>query len=120
MHSLYDYNLQQNQEGFKVKKIINNADDTVMEGLEGFVACYSRYYEQHLEVKGVIARNRRKEKVALVVGGGSGHEPMFSGFVGKGLADAAACGNILSMRQQMLSMREKVSFLYMVTMQEII
>ena len=96
MHSLYDYNLQQNQEGFKVKKIINNADDTVMEGLEGFVACYSRYYEQHLEVKGVIARNRRKEKVALVVGGGSGHEPMFSGFVGKGLADAAACGNIFA------------------------
>ncbi|WP_302953691.1 dihydroxyacetone kinase subunit DhaL [[Clostridium] scindens] len=79
-----------------MKKIINNADDTVMEGLEGFVACYSRYYEQHLEVKGVIARNRRKEKVALVVGGGSGHEPMFSGFVGKGLADAAACGNIFA------------------------
>lgn len=96
MHSLCDYNLQQNQEGFKVKKIINNADDTVMEGLEGFVACYSRYYEQHPEVKGVIARNRRKEKVALVVGGGSGHEPMFAGFVGKGLADAAACGNIFA------------------------
>ena len=79
-----------------MKKIINNADDTVMEGLEGFVACYSRYYEQHPEVKGVISKNRRKDKVALVVGGGSGHEPMFAGFVGKGLADAAACGNIFA------------------------
>lgn len=79
-----------------MKKIINNADDTVMEGLEGFVACYSKYYEQHSEVKGVISRNRRKDKVALVVGGGSGHEPMFAGFVGKGLADAAACGNIFA------------------------
>lgn len=79
-----------------MKKIINNADDTVMEGLEGFVACYGRYYEQHPEVKGVIAKNRRREKVALVVGGGSGHEPMFAGFVGKGLADAAACGNIFA------------------------
>lgn len=79
-----------------MKKIINNADDTVMEGLEGFVACYSKYYEQHPEVKGVISKNRRKDKVALVVGGGSGHEPMFAGFVGKGLADAAACGNIFA------------------------
>ena len=34
--------------------------------------------------------------MALVVGGGSGHEPMFAGFVGKGLADAAACGNIFA------------------------
>lgn len=79
-----------------MKKIINSADDTVMEGLQGFVACYSKYYEQHPEVKGVISKNRRRDRVALVVGGGSGHEPMFAGFVGKGLADAAACGNIFA------------------------
>lgn len=79
-----------------MKKIINHPDDTVMEGLEGFVACYDKYYEQHPEVKGVLSKNRRSNKVALVVGGGSGHEPMFAGFVGKGLADAAACGNIFA------------------------
>lgn len=79
-----------------MKKIINCADDTVMEGLEGFVACYNRYYELHPGIKGVISRSRRKDKVALVIGGGSGHEPMFVGFVGRGLADAAACGNIFA------------------------
>lgn len=79
-----------------MKKIINNPEHAVMEGLEGFVSCYDKYYELHPEVKGVISKNRRKGKVALVVGGGSGHEPMFAGFVGRGLADAAACGNIFA------------------------
>ncbi len=96
MHSLYEYQLTADLGGDKVKKIINDANDTVIEGLGGFVECYSRYYDRHPEVKGVIAKNRRRDKVALVVGGGSGHEPMFAGFVGKGLADAAACGNIFA------------------------
>lgn len=79
-----------------MKKIINEADSVVEEMMEGFVGAYSRYYEKHPEVNGVLLKERRKEKVALVIGGGSGHEPMFSGFVGKGLADAAACGNIFA------------------------
>lgn len=79
-----------------MKKIINNAEDVVTEGLDGLVSCYRRLYEKHPEVKGVLLKNRRKNKVSLVIGGGSGHEPMFSGFVGEGLADAAACGNIFA------------------------
>jgi len=79
-----------------MKKIINAADQVVQELMTGFVSAYERYYEKHPEVNGIIYRNRRKNKVSLVVGGGSGHEPLFGGFVGKGMADAAACGNIFA------------------------
>ena len=47
-------------------------------------------------VNGVLYKQRRSGKVALVIGGGSGHDPMFAGFVGRGLADAAACGNVFA------------------------
>jgi dihydroxyacetone kinase-like protein len=78
------------------KKIINVPDNVVAEMMEGFIAAHSRYYERVPGVNGVLYKFRRKDKVALVIGGGSGHEPMFSGFVGRGLADAAACGNIFA------------------------
>lgn len=67
-----------------MRKIINSPDKVVEEMMEGFISAYSRYYEKHPKVNGVILKKRRKNKVALVIGGGSGHEPMFSGFVGKG------------------------------------
>lgn len=79
-----------------MRKIINRPEHVVEEMMEGYISAYSRYYVKHPDVNGVILRQRRKDKVALVIGGGSGHEPMFSGFVGKGLADAAACGNIFA------------------------
>lgn len=79
-----------------MRKIINSPERVVEEMMEGYISAYSRYYRKHPKVNGVILKNHRKDKVALVIGGGSGHEPMFSGFVGKGLADAAACGNIFA------------------------
>lgn len=79
-----------------MKKIMNQADRVVLEALEGFVLAHERFIEKHPNVNGIIAKNRRRKKVALVIGGGSGHEPLFSGFVGNGLADAAACGNIFA------------------------
>lgn len=79
-----------------MRKIINSPDKVVEEMMEGYIGAYGRYYEKHPKVNGVILKKRRKDKVVLVIGGGSGHEPMFSGFVGKGLADAAACGNIFA------------------------
>lgn len=78
------------------KKIINNPDAVVSEMMEGFIAAHERLYRKHDEVNGVILKTPRKGKVALVIGGGSGHEPLFSGLVGPGLADAAACGNIFA------------------------
>jgi len=79
-----------------MRKIINEPENIIDEMMEGFISAHARHYEKHPEVNGVISKHRRKGKVALVIGGGSGHEPMFSGFVGKGLADAAACGNIFA------------------------
>lgn len=79
-----------------MRKIINSPDRVVEEMMEGYISAYGRYYKKHPKVNGVILKEHRKDKVALVIGGGSGHEPMFSGFVGKGLADAAACGNIFA------------------------
>ena len=78
------------------KKIINQADDVVLEMMEGFIAAHSRYYEKIPGVNGIRFRQHRADKVALVIGGGSGHDPMFAGFVGRGLADAAACGNVFA------------------------
>lgn len=79
-----------------MRKIINDADYVVSEMMEGFVGAYGRYFRKHPEVNAILSRQKRTDKVALVIGGGSGHEPMFGGFVGKGLADAAACGNIFA------------------------
>lgn len=78
------------------KKIINNPNDVVTEMIEGFIASHKRYYEGIPGVNGVLLKERRKGKVALIIGGGSGHEPMFAGFVGKSLADAAVCGNVFA------------------------
>ena len=79
-----------------MRKIINNPENIVEEMMEGFIAAYHHMYYRHPEVNSVISRHRRKNKVSLIIGGGSGHEPMFSGFVGAGLADAACCGNIFA------------------------
>jgi phosphoenolpyruvate---glycerone phosphotransferase subunit DhaK len=46
------------------------------------------------EPRVVVQRDPATDKVGLVVGGGSGYEPAFSGYVGVGMADAATCGNV--------------------------
>lgn len=79
-----------------MKKFVNGYEDVAREAIEGLTACYSKDYRLHPEVNGVLSRHHRKNKVTLIVGGGSGHEPMFCGFVGRGLADGAACGNIFA------------------------
>lgn len=79
-----------------MRKIINESPQVVAEMMEGFCGAYHKFYKKHPQVNGVIGKQRRRNKVSLVIGGGSGHEPMFSGFVGRGLADAAACGNIFA------------------------
>ncbi len=78
------------------KKIVNQVDDVVDEMLEGFIAAHSHMFEKVPDANGVLYNKRRKDKVTLIVGGGSGHDPMFAGFVGRGLADAAACGNVFA------------------------
>lgn len=79
-----------------MKKLINSASDVLAEALRGIAAA-----EPSLRVdqtQRVVYRAQPKEegKVALVSGGGSGHEPMHSGFVGTGMLDAACAGEIFT------------------------
>jgi len=77
-----------------MKKIINHPNNVVSEALQGLVkACPELQYAEKLEV---VSRKEKKTKVGLVSGGGSGHEPAHAGYVGKGMLDAAVCGNVFS------------------------
>jgi len=78
-----------------LKKLINDPFDAVDEMLEGFVAAHADVVR--LAGERVVARHPRPgPKVGLVIGGGSGHEPAFLGYIGPGLADAAAIGNVFA------------------------
>jgi len=79
-----------------VKKILNDPRDVVPEVLEGLVAA-SRGSLRLVDGTTAVVRVRSPGgKVGLLIGGGSGHEPLFGGFVGDGLADGAACGNVFA------------------------
>ncbi|EIM76561.1 PTS-dependent dihydroxyacetone kinase [Nitratireductor aquibiodomus RA22] len=79
-----------------MKKILNNPADYVDEMLEGMVAAHPGTYAQ--PVRRVIARaaGAKKGKVGIVTGGGSGHLPIFTGYVGTGLLDACAIGDVFA------------------------
>lgn len=78
-----------------MKKILNaDVSNVVDEMLAGYLTAYRNFYKKVEGYNAFFYRGHRKNKVALVIGGGSGHEPLFSGFCGAGLADAVACGNI--------------------------
>lgn len=72
-----------------MKKIMNNVDAVENEMVLGMVKAYPQYIKK-LDCGNVVVRARKKEgKVALISGGGSGHEPAHGGFVGEGMLDAA-------------------------------
>ncbi len=78
-----------------MKKILNaDVSNVVEEMLAGYLSAYKKYYKKIGDYNSFMYRGHRKDKVAIVIGGGSGHEPLFSGYCGAGLADAVACGNI--------------------------
>ena len=77
------------------KKILNkDVSNVVEESLAGYLMAYRKYYKKIGEYNAFFYKGKREDKVALVIGGGSGHEPLFTGFCGAGLADAVACGNV--------------------------
>ena len=79
-----------------MKKLINAAEDVVSESLAGFCAAHSDIVRMGEQAPFVQRRNRKPGKVALVSGGGSGHEPLHSGFVGHGMLDAACPGQVFT------------------------
>jgi dihydroxyacetone kinase-like protein len=77
-----------------MKKIINNPDKVVSEMLEGMEKAHKDLrYVRELEV---ITRREKSDKVGIVSGGGSGHEPSHAGYVGKGMLDSAVAGNVFA------------------------
>ncbi len=81
-----------------MKKVLNDPFAYVDEMLEGLCAAYPDYYRRLGPENRVIARagGAVKGKVGIVSGGGSGHLPVFTGYVGKGLLDACAIGDVFS------------------------
>lgn len=79
-----------------MRRLINDGYDVVEEMLEGYTKAHPDYVEL-LENDGrvVVSKKRSSEsKVGIIVGGGSGHEPLFLGYVGEDFADAAVIGNV--------------------------
>ncbi len=78
-----------------VKKLVNDPADAALEFVAAFAAAHPDLVAQVGER--VVARAVRPgPKVGVVTGGGSGHEPAFLGYVGPGLADAVAVGNVFA------------------------
>jgi dihydroxyacetone kinase len=80
------------------KELINDPDHLIAELIDGMVGAHPDVLRLEGETGCAIvaANGPRDGKVGIVVGGGSGHEPLFSGYVGRGLADACAVGNIFA------------------------
>jgi dihydroxyacetone kinase-like protein len=79
-----------------MKKFINSVDTMLAESLDGFAAAHADIVALGLERKFVRRRSISASKVALISGGGSGHEPLHAGFVGTGMLDAACPGQIFT------------------------
>ena len=79
-----------------MKKLMNKVDDMVTESLLGFAAAHGDLVKLHPEVKAVLRSCDPKPKVAVISGGGSGHEPLHGGFVGYGMLDAACPGEVFT------------------------
>ncbi|EPF72287.1 dihydroxyacetone kinase, DhaK subunit [Acinetobacter indicus CIP 110367] len=81
-----------------MKKLINNPENLVVEMCKGFVLAHPEltFTESHK----IISRKQKHNNVALISGGGSGHEPAHAGFVGTGMLDAAVCGDVFASPSQ--------------------
>ena len=95
-----------------MKKFINDIDTLYTESLQGFAKAHEDIITLSTDPY-FITRTQatRKDKVAIISGGGSGHEPLHSGFVGKGMLDAACPGQIFTSPtpDQMLAAAQEVA-----------
>ncbi|RQD69073.1 MAG: dihydroxyacetone kinase, partial [Halanaerobium sp. MSAO_Bac5] len=78
------------------KKLVNNPDHVVEEMVEGIVLADPDKLSKVEGYNVVVRKDSPNEKVALVSGGGSGHEPTHAGFVGEGMLDGAIAGDVFT------------------------
>src|SRR5947207_2232240 len=79
-----------------MKKLINTPEHMLAESLAGFAAAHADIVTLGADNKFVRRRQLQSGKVALISGGGSGHEPLHAGFVGRGMLDAACPGQVFT------------------------
>lgn len=80
-----------------MKKLINKPDNVVTEALQGFAASHADLVKVRFSPNFIVRADAPvRGKVAIISGGGSGHEPMHGGFVGKGMLDAACPGAVFT------------------------
>ncbi len=80
-----------------MKKIINNPANFVEESIDGLIKSHPDVYALAKDNNRVITRaTKASNKVGIVTGGGSGHLPVFTGYVGKGFLDACAIGSVFA------------------------
>lgn len=80
-----------------MKKIINNPSDFVDESIDGLIKSHPNIYALAKDNERVVTRAlKSSNKVGIVTGGGSGHLPVFTGYIGKGFLDACAIGSVFA------------------------
>jgi len=80
-----------------MRKLINDPFDAVDEMLDGVLVAHGQQVTRTPGGRGLVLRHRNpRRRVGVITGGGSGHEPAFFGYIGPGLADAVAVGNVFA------------------------
>jgi dihydroxyacetone kinase-like protein len=95
-----------------MKKFINDPLNFVDEMLEGILMAYPNHLKRASDPRAIVrADSPIRGKVGIATGGGSGHLPVFMGYVGKGLADGASIGNVFSSpsSDQMLAVTKAIN-----------
>jgi len=79
-----------------MKKFMNSTETMLRESLSGFTQCHRDIVALDRDFRFVSRKHVKRGKVALISGGGSGHEPLHTGFVGYGMLDAACPGQVFT------------------------
>ncbi len=93
-----------------MKKFINKVDDILVESLNGFASAHHDLVSLHIDPNFLTRKQKATNKVAIISGGGSGHEPLHAGYIGYGMLDAACPGHVFTSPtpDQMLAAAEAV------------
>lgn len=93
-----------------MKKFINQVDNVLVESLNGFANAHNNLVSLNLDPIYLTRQQKAANKVAIISGGGSGHEPLHAGYVGYGMLDAACPGHVFTSPtpDQMLAATEAV------------
>lgn len=79
-----------------MKKLINNPNEVLQDMMDGMVFAHPEYLKKLDNFDVIVRKDQKKDKVSLISGGGSGHEPAHAGYVGYGMLDAAVCGSVFT------------------------